>query len=101
MNFFFSYPGFAGRSPVGRQLRQHRQFLELWIVSKFVIFHEVMHLVGFHHEHSRYDRDNYVKIHWENTDPAMKYNLKKNTKEKTTNLGEPYDYGESNRSKLS
>jgi hypothetical protein len=52
--------------------------------------HELMHAVGFHHEHSRQDRDDYVKILWENIDPALASNFDKSTG--TTTFGFPYDY---------
>uniref|UniRef100_A0A8D0CQ20 Metalloendopeptidase n=1 Tax=Sander lucioperca TaxID=283035 RepID=A0A8D0CQ20_SANLU len=40
-----------------------------------IIQHEFKHALGFRHEHTRSDRDDYVKINWANIDPQMAYNF--------------------------
>ena len=49
--------------------------------------HEIAHALGFSHEQSRTDRDNYVTIVWNNIAPAMQYNFQKIT------FQEGFDYG--------
>ncbi|XP_051896996.1 astacin-like metalloendopeptidase isoform X2 [Pristis pectinata] len=58
--------------------------------GKGVVEHEIMHSLGFWHEHARSDRDKYIKIEWKNVWPGYEHNfLKKNT----NNLKSKYDYG--------
>eukprot|EP00559_Dactyliosolen_fragilissimus_P007817 CAMPEP_0184863690 /NCGR_PEP_ID=MMETSP0580-20130426/12155_1 /TAXON_ID=1118495 /ORGANISM="Dactyliosolen fragilissimus" /LENGTH=356 /DNA_ID=CAMNT_0027362161 /DNA_START=238 /DNA_END=1305 /DNA_ORIENTATION=+ len=53
--------------------------------------HEFLHALGFSHEQSRTDRDNYVKINVENIRTGMANNFAKQTN--GNSLGSPYDYG--------
>ena len=55
------------------------------------IEHEFMHALGIYHTQARTDRDSYVKIHFENVDPAQKVNFNKQTG--TSTFGLPYDFG--------
>uniref|UniRef100_A0A8C9G505 Metalloendopeptidase n=1 Tax=Pavo cristatus TaxID=9049 RepID=A0A8C9G505_PAVCR len=57
---------------------------------KGIIQHELDHALGFLHEHSRSDRDRYVRIMWEYISPADRPDFKKF--ENSNNLGLPYDY---------
>ncbi|CAL4114608.1 unnamed protein product, partial [Meganyctiphanes norvegica] len=57
-----------------------------------IVIHEFMHASGFHHEQSRYDRDDYVPINWGNILSGVDFNFEKKSKEDTTDLGLVYDY---------
>uniref|UniRef100_A0A673WXF8 Metalloendopeptidase n=1 Tax=Salmo trutta TaxID=8032 RepID=A0A673WXF8_SALTR len=77
-------------SYVGRQ--QNGQVLSLnrnGCVHLSVVQHELLHALGFNHEHSRSDRDSHVQILTQNILPGKESNF---NKIKTINLGTPYDY---------
>uniref|UniRef100_A0A3P9AK59 Metalloendopeptidase n=1 Tax=Esox lucius TaxID=8010 RepID=A0A3P9AK59_ESOLU len=54
-----------------------------------VVQHEILHALGFHHEHTRRDRDGHVKILEKNIEPGKEHNFEKHN---TINLQTPYDY---------
>lgn len=57
------------------------------------IIHEFLHALGFYHQQSTYNRDNYVKIVDENIRDGSENNFKKYNSSVVTDFGIPYDYG--------
>ena len=54
-------------SSVGKRGGQQSINYPQWCLDRFgSTLHEMLHALGFHHEQSRYDRDDYVTIMWEN-----------------------------------
>ncbi|CAH2093653.1 unnamed protein product [Euphydryas editha] len=59
-------------------------------LSQGEIAHEIMHILGFSHEHTRPDRDRYITILWENIKPGYKKYFEVRKEDYLSNL--PYDY---------
>ena len=57
-----------------------------------IIMHEIGHAIGFFHEQSRPDRDDYVTIHWEHIKPSAYSNFMKYSHSTIDSLGGEYDY---------
>ncbi|KAB0797045.1 hypothetical protein PPYR_11106 [Photinus pyralis] len=55
------------------------------------IIHELMHVIGFAHEQSRFDRARYITIAFDNVHPNMTSQFDMSSKEDFTDLDEPYD----------
>ncbi|OWA50597.1 putative Zinc metalloproteinase nas-14 [Hypsibius exemplaris] len=99
---FETYPeseslGGCGGSPIGRMHGPQRLILstanggECFI--KGVIQHELMHAVGFYHEQSRTDRDDYVDINMANLDhETFLRNFQSYSALEVTAFGFPYDF---------
>ena len=62
-------------------------------VGDGTIQHETMHALGFLHEQSRSDRDNYVVVHYENIHESKIPNFKKLDESEWVNLDIAYDIG--------
>uniref|UniRef100_A0A3B3ZK03 Metalloendopeptidase n=1 Tax=Periophthalmus magnuspinnatus TaxID=409849 RepID=A0A3B3ZK03_9GOBI len=60
--------------------------------SKAIVEHEFLHALGFFHEQSRYDRDEYVTIEFQNIIKRYENNFEKQSEKYSTTHGVPYDY---------
>lgn len=58
--------------------------------STAIMEHEIMHALGFGHEHARSDRDQYVTIQWDNVDTRYENNFAVMTDQ--SSWGVHYDY---------
>jgi Astacin (Peptidase family M12A) len=53
--------------------------------------HKMIHALGWHHMHSDLDRDNYVKILWENIQPGRERNFEMVDPNRFGSFNTPYD----------
>jgi hypothetical protein len=61
-------------------------------IWKGTIAHELIHAIGFYHEQSRPNRDDYVTIVWSNIPAAQQHNFNKYTTGQVNAFNVPYDY---------
>lgn len=57
------------------------------------IVHELLHSLGFYHEQSSWDRDDFVVVQEENIQEGKEHNFRKYTEKQVTDFGIGYDYG--------
>lgn len=57
------------------------------------IYHELLHALGFYHEHNRPDRDNHIEVNWDNIAEGSAKNFVKRDPSSVELLGLPYDIG--------
>ncbi|XP_031632219.1 zinc metalloproteinase nas-13-like isoform X2 [Contarinia nasturtii] len=57
-----------------------------------VIVHELMHAIGFYHQQSTSNRDEYIIIHWDNIKRGREHNFNKYNESVVSNFDVSYDY---------
>lgn len=62
-------------------------------VSKGVTMHELLHALGFFHTHSDMNRDQYIKVNYENIESSAVGNFASFSNSYVSNYGHGYDYG--------
>jgi len=78
-------------SHVGRSRGGQPVTLGQGCVHTGTVIHELMHAAGFWHEQSRFDRDDYVVINYNNIMPGMEFNFRKYRWGEIRNLSVTYD----------
>ena len=63
-----------------------------WRQGEWMPAHELGHVLGFHHEHARWDRDQYVTIHYEHIKPGRAADYDWIPKTSWLVSATPYDY---------
>ncbi|XP_051943786.1 meprin A subunit beta [Hippocampus zosterae] len=93
-NYIGIFKGSGCFSSVGNQ-RIGRQRLSIGKNCDRIatIEHEFLHALGFWHEQSRADRDDYVQIMWDRISEGREHNFKIHNDTTSSSLGIPYDYG--------
>ncbi|CAJ0596148.1 unnamed protein product [Cylicocyclus nassatus] len=83
-------------SPVGRHSGKRVMNLEAnYAATCFtprILLHELFHVIGLFHEHMRFDRDNYVTVHYDNVERRYWSQFQKLTLWQATTYNIPYDY---------
>ncbi|XP_059369053.1 meprin A subunit beta-like isoform X2 [Carassius carassius] len=93
-NYIFVFKGRGCYSKVGNR-RMGKQELSIGENCDHLgtVEHEFLHALGFWHEQSRSDRDDYVIIMWDQIQKRHKNNFNLHNETESSSLGVPYDYG--------
>ncbi|KAK5965277.1 Metalloendopeptidase [Trichostrongylus colubriformis] len=92
VNYVYIFPDRGCYSMVGKIGGKQSLSLGAGCIQKGIIIHELMHAVGFFHEQSRTDRDDYITILWNNIQPGMQGQFEKYGQGTIQTLGANYDY---------
>ncbi|KHN72054.1 Zinc metalloproteinase nas-34, partial [Toxocara canis] len=89
--FFITFSCYSniGRYPFGAQ----QISIGSGCTSLGTVAHEIGHALGFFHEQSRYDRDDYVRILGENIEAGYSNQFTKRSSNIIETYGVPYDFG--------
>ncbi|KAI1729142.1 astacin (Peptidase family m12A) domain-containing protein [Ditylenchus destructor] len=91
-DYVYIHPDDGCYSLVGRVGGRQPLSLDSGCIQVGTIVHELMHTVGFFHEQSRYDREQFIQILWTNVVNGADDQFEKYGVNVIDQLNEPYDY---------
>ncbi|KAK0401951.1 hypothetical protein QR680_016063 [Steinernema hermaphroditum] len=88
------YPGWGCFSAIGRNHDAKQQRVSIGPGCEYVSVttHEIAHALGFMHEQSRWDRDNYLWVDLNNVMSGKAHNYDKYAEKQNNNYGKQYDF---------
>lgn len=89
-----SEDGTCGNSKVAKQLGGQDINLSSKCINESTVLHELLHSLGFIHEHTRSDRDSYINIIYDNVTAgnAAEFDIKNNVVSDNIIMHTDYDY---------
>uniref|UniRef100_A0A8C1RXW3 Metalloendopeptidase n=1 Tax=Cyprinus carpio TaxID=7962 RepID=A0A8C1RXW3_CYPCA len=93
-NYIFVFKGRGCYSNVGnRRMGKQELSIGAGCDSLGTVEHEFLHALGFWHEQSRSDRNDYITIMWDRITKGKENNFNLHNETESSSLGVPYDYG--------
>lgn len=91
-DYIYFYRDLGCFSPIGRQGGRQKLSVGSGCEYKGTVLHEMMHAIGFFHEHTRPDRNQYIRINWWNIEPGKSKNFESYSHGQADTLNLAYDY---------
>ncbi|TMS39944.1 hypothetical protein L596_006391 [Steinernema carpocapsae] len=92
IDYLFIEPLDGCYSFVGRIGGEQKMSLAVDCLVDYIIWHEMLHVVGFEHEHQRPDRDRYIRVLFDNVSPDQIGNFDKIPDRDLERYDHEYDY---------
>ncbi|XP_036599762.1 meprin A subunit beta-like [Trichosurus vulpecula] len=91
-NLILFYQGKGCSSLVGKRHGMQKVSIGLGCDKVGIVQHELLHALGFWHEHSHPDRDDYIIIMEERIQSGKEHNFRSRGDKESISLNVPYDY---------